>query len=183
MPKLYVVRHAEPKITGVLLGSTDPELSADGRLAAERTLSDMRVDRVFTSPLRRCAQTAQFIDAPVTVDENMREIHHGEWDGLGWAEIEERYPELAARKARDWFKVTPPGGERWDDFAARVQLALRTILEPPVSAAIVGHVAVNAVIVQSLTGSDPAEFNQPYCGVLEFMFTEMDVERLWPKNN
>jgi alpha-ribazole phosphatase len=182
LPKLYVVRHAEPEITGVLLGRTNPALSPAGRQAARDRLGGLRVDRVYTSPLRRCAETAEQINASVLADENLCEIHLGEWDGLSWAEIEERYPELAALKAKDWFGVTPPGGEPWASFAARVTTALRRAMEAYVPAAIVAHVAVNAVIAQALTGADPAAFNQPYCGVMEFEFGEVDIEGLCPKN-
>jgi len=182
LPKLYVVRHAEPEIIGVLLGRTDPPLSAAGRRAAREKLAGLpHVERVYTSPLLRCEQTAAQIDAPVLSVENLCEIQLGEWDGLRWTEIEQRYPELAARKVKDWFGVTPPGGEHWESFAARVNSALRMAMEAHVPAAIVAHVAVNAVIAQALTGGDPAAFNQPFCGVLEFEFGKADVERLCPK--
>jgi broad specificity phosphatase PhoE len=63
-----------------------------------------------------------------------------------------------------------------------VTTALRRAMEACAPVAIVAHVAVNAVIAQALTGADPAAFNQPYCGVLEFEIGEVDVEGLCPKS-
>ncbi len=168
MSKLYVVRHAEPEVTGVLLGRTDPPLSAAGRCDAASRLGQLDVRIVYSSPLRRCRETAGAIGAPLVVLDNLAEIALGEWDGLSWSEVEQRYPELARAKADDWFRVTPPGGEPWDAFAARVRDALGVILAGPLPAAVAGHLAANAVLAESLAGEDPYAFRQDYCEVRRF---------------
>ncbi len=167
MPKLYVVRHAEPALRGVLLGRTDSPLSDAGRRAARKLWDGLGVDVIYTSPLARCRETAALAEAPVVVLDDLAEISYGAWDGLTWIKIEERFPEAAREKKADWFGFTPPGGERWEEFAMRVRRALAEILKGPLPAVIVGHVAVNSVLAAELSGIDPAEFNQAYCGVLE----------------
>jgi len=160
MPDLYVVRHARPAVIGVLLGQTDPPLSEDGGRQAGELLRDVRLVRVYSSPLRRARETADLLarGACVEIMEDLREITYGEWDGLSWAEIEGRNEELARRKLADWGGVTPPGGEGWDAFRGRVLRAFERICMGPRPAAIVGHAAVN----QILTGVE-----QAYGGVFE----------------
>ncbi|MBC8164266.1 MAG: histidine phosphatase family protein, partial [Bryobacteraceae bacterium] len=59
MPALHLVRHAEPAITGVLLGHTDPPLSEAGRQQCPLIL--LNADVLYTSPLLRTRETAELI--------------------------------------------------------------------------------------------------------------------------
>lgn len=162
MQKLYVVRHAEPAITGVFLGSRNdvPLKGPPPRFAFE-------VDVVYVSPLQRARQTAEGINAPKIVVEDLREIDFGDWGGLSWEEIEARWPEAIALR-RDWFGTSPPGGEPWEIFVARVTGALEIVLRDPRRKAIVAHGAVNAVIGATLTGRAPAGWRQTYGQVTSF---------------
>src|SRR5262249_1059859 len=145
MPDLFLVRHAEPVVSGVMLGQCDPPLSDRGREQAATLLRNVKLAIVSTSPLRRAFETAELLPqgAPIKVIDELKELRHGEWDGRPWDEIERLYPEIATRKLRDWRATTPPGGERWDDFVARVHRALEQIQQGPRPAAIVAHAAVN----------------------------------------
>ena len=148
MPSLFLVRHAEPAITGVLLGALDPPLSEAGRKHAATILNSVNLAMVYSSPLRRAVETAQSISrgAPVEILDDLREISYGDWDGLTWNEIEARDPDLAARKLADWRGVSVPGGEPWPEFAARVSRAFDRISRGPRPAAIVAHAAVNQLL-------------------------------------
>ena len=148
MPSLFLVRHAEPAITGVLLGSLDPPLSEAGRSYASTLLSDVKLAAVYSSPLRRAFETAQLIarGAPIEILDDLREISHGDWDGLTWSQIEAGDPALAARKLADWRGVTAPHGEPWSEFAVRVTRAFERIRKGPRPAAIVAHAAVNQLL-------------------------------------
>lgn len=168
MSHLLVIRHAEPAVKGVLLGRTDPPLSPGGRRAAAQALDNIVVSAVYSSPLRRCTETAAVIPAPLVILDDLVEIAMGEWDGLVWAEAERRYPRVAAAKSADWFGVTPPGGEDWSAFARRIRSALDRIRRGPLPAAVVTHVAVCAVIARELAGADPVSFNQGYCEIRRY---------------
>jgi probable phosphoglycerate mutase len=161
--KLYLVRHAEPVVTGVFLGSRN-----NVPLKAPPPPFGFKVEVVYVSPLQRARQTAAVIDAPQVVVDDLREIDFGEWGGLSWAEIEHRWPEIAAQKSRNWFVTTPPGGEVWESFTSRVRAALDVIRKDPRPKAIVAHGAVNAVIGGTLGGVDPLHFKQTYGEVTEF---------------
>lgn len=162
LQKVYLIRHAEPAVTGVFLGSRN-----DVPLKGPPPRFDLAVDVVYVSPLRRARQTAEGIPAPRIIVEDLREIDFGEWGGLCWEEIERRWPETVAL-GRDWFGTSPPGGESWDAFVARVHGALRTVLRDSRRKAIVAHGAVNAVIAAALTGSAPGNCRQNYGEVASF---------------
>ena len=158
---IYVIRHAEPSIRGVLLGRLDPPL---------RSLPpplELAVKSVFTSPLRRARDTAAslFPGLQATVLDALAEISMGEWDGLTWAEIEERDSVLSTRKLDDWFGVPSPGGEDYETCLRRAKEALAVIRKSAQPAAIVAHAGINAIIWQLLTGSAAASYQQDYLEV------------------
>lgn len=159
--RIHLIRHAEPALSGVLLGRTDPPLQ--GLPPA----SELVVASVFASPLLRARDTAAtlFPGQRVVIIENLTEISLGEWDGLAWEEIERRYPDLAAKKLADWFGVTPPGGESHATILGRATDVLNTIHSAKGPAAVIAHLGINAVLWHLLTGSPIAEFNQSYLEV------------------
>jgi broad specificity phosphatase PhoE len=167
--KIYLVRHAEPERADVLLGSTNLPLSSGGRVQASHRLRELSAEIIYSSPLRRALETAARIPLlrPFEVIEELAEISYGAWDGKPWSDIEARYPDLARRKLEDWYGVTPPGGETYEDFRERVTHALSIVLNGPLPAIVVAHAAVNAEIARQLTGQDPAAFHMNYCEIRE----------------
>jgi broad specificity phosphatase PhoE len=162
MPALYLIRHAEPAITGVLLGQSDPPLSEEGRKQAA-ALRLPEPCAVYTSPLRRALQTAAYLTKCAVVVPDLAEITYGTWDGLSWIEIERRWPKLARRKLADWEGVTPPGGEAFLDFRTRIGEVFTSLQQTATPCAIVGHEAVNAVILCLLGNSNFLSHRQAYC--------------------
>ncbi len=166
MPELFVVRHAEPELRGVMLGRTDPPLTPNGLRQAQASLGSLCCAVVYSSPLQRARQTAAVIPAPLVVLDDLAEISYGAWEGLTWAEIEARWPELVRRKQQDWFSVTPPGGESWPQVSVRAARALEHIRGGPFPAAVVAHFGWNAEFLRLAAGRDPITFSQSYCEVI-----------------
>jgi len=80
---------------------------------------------IVASPQGRARRTAEIIReelgsaGAVRVDERLRELTLGSWDGLTYAEIEVRSPEIFDDDGPEWcFRA--PDGESYDAFAARV---------------------------------------------------------------
>lgn len=168
MASFYLIRHGEPEITGVMLGQLDPPLSASGRADCAVGLAGIQVDVVWTSPLRRARQTADLLRAGRIQElAELREIDQGAWTGKTWAQIQDRWPELASRKSSDWLSVPAPGGEAWPDFLNRIRRAWDIIRTGPTPAAIVGHQGVNAALMHLVDGRDPLRFKQRYGGVIQ----------------
>jgi len=80
-------------------GHADPPLNDAGRAEAHElagSLEGMELAAIYTSDLRRAAETAEIIhagrDIPLRRERGLREIDVGSWSGLTRAEIEERFP-------------------------------------------------------------------------------------------
>lgn len=150
MLRLLLVRHAETEhnTQARCQGQSDPPLSAVGRrqaAALAARLAQEKIHHVYASDLRRATETAVAIAAahnlPVHTDPRLREMAFGEWEGLTWAEIGERYPQEWAAWQADPLGVAPPGGETLAQVTLRVQSALGSIAErhPDQCVALVSH--------------------------------------------
>ena len=113
MKKVYLIRHGLPDFPGgkrMCIGTTDIPLGEEGLAQAREMAAKLpAVGNVFSSPLSRAVQTAQAIGMPITIREDLREMHAGEWDGLTFDQIRQRYPELYAARGAD--KTLPLPGE------------------------------------------------------------------------
>ncbi|MFE9630626.1 bifunctional RNase H/acid phosphatase [Streptomyces sp. NPDC006463] len=121
-PATFVLlRHGETALTPQKRfsgsGGSDPELSPAGRrqaaAVAEALAARGTVQTVISSPLRRCRETAQAVadrlGLDVTVEEGLREVDFGAWEGLTFAEVRERFPD----DLQAWLdspKAAPTGG-------------------------------------------------------------------------
>lgn len=85
MKKVYLIRHAQPVLSGssaLGTGLSDIPLGEQGRAQAHEMAKELgSVTEVFSSPMRRAVQTAQAIGRPVTVLRDLRELQPGEWEG------------------------------------------------------------------------------------------------------
>src|SRR5512142_2663627 len=98
--RLFLIRHGATVLTAEdrFAGSTDVELSDTGREQAEalaQRLADDNVTAVYASPLRRTVATASIIGRPhglqPILNDGLREIDHGRWEGLRRAEGEAKF--------------------------------------------------------------------------------------------
>lgn len=110
------------------------------------------VDAIIASPLLRTRQTANIVaaitEAPVETHDGLVECAFGEWDGLTFAEVNERRPE----QMRAWLAstdVAPPGGESFVQCRDRVDAARREILTAHAGTriAVIAHVTPIKLIV------------------------------------
>jgi broad specificity phosphatase PhoE len=133
---LLLTRHGTTTVgDGIMLGGqVDVPLSDQGRREAEALaarLAGVRIDRIVSSPMTRALETAQVLarGRPVEVDDRLRELDYGRWEGLDYAEIDARDPELRARWEADPATTCSPGGECGNDVAVRARAFLASLLE------------------------------------------------------
>jgi broad specificity phosphatase PhoE len=125
MLTLILTRHGRAAADDIMLGGQlDVPLTADGRAEAQalgRRLAGVRIDRIVASPMARTLETAQVVAAgrPIEVDERLRELDYGRWEGLTYPEVDAHDPELRARWEHDPAATHAPGGESGDDVATR----------------------------------------------------------------
>ncbi|MFC7729269.1 bifunctional RNase H/acid phosphatase [Actinomadura keratinilytica] len=130
-----LLRHGETALSVEkrFAGTGDFPLTGNGAAQAEaaaRALRGQGIDAIVTSPLSRCRDTAAAVaaatGAPVRVEEGLRETDFGDWEGLTFAEVGERWPgELKAWLADP--SAAPPNGESFTATARRVRTALDKI--------------------------------------------------------
>ena len=157
MKKVYLIRHALPDFPGgkgMCIGTTDLPLGEKGRIQAEEMAKILpAVTAVFSSPLTRAVQTAQAIGLPVTVLPDLREMYAGEWDGLTFEEIRQRYPDLYAARFHD-LTIPLPGAESYEDGIARFSAAMKASAEAASGDfAVVAHGGIIAQFLQSVRGN------------------------------
>ena len=113
-------------------GHAETDLNETGRAQSRelaRTLDGERIDAVYSSDLARARTTAEIVGdvvgLPVRLDVRLREVDVGEWSGLTWREVEERFPNGAARRLAG--ETGWEHGEEFDAMARRVVEALHDI--------------------------------------------------------
>lgn len=127
MSMIVLIRHVETDMAGRFCGHSDPapNLAGETQIAAVvEKVKSMGISRIYSSDLRRAAQTAtaigQSADIEVRLRPGLREIHFGAWEGLSWKEVEVQFPQEAKLWLEEFPSRAVPGGERYSDFAARV---------------------------------------------------------------
>lgn len=101
-------------------------MNARGRAQSERLRQDLQAFRFewcAVSPMRRCLETREIVapDAPFDIEDVLREVRFGDWEGKSAEWLERHVPELVAQRRRDPVSFRPPGGESFADIAPRLQ--------------------------------------------------------------
>jgi broad specificity phosphatase PhoE len=139
-PTIYYVRHGETEwnAAGRFQGSQDIPLNALGRRQAVTAGvvlrgilgSSARGGQLpfVASPLGRARQTMELLRGALdlapsdyTLDDRLREIGYGRWEGSTLAEMKASDPDIFAAREIDKWGVPPPGGESYAVVTARVR--------------------------------------------------------------
>ena len=134
--KLWLVRHAQPLIdAGICYGRLD--MAADAEATAEcaaKLATQLPAGlRVVSSPLQRCEQLAQALqalrpDLAYKTDGQLQEMDFGQWEGCAWQDI----PRAELEAWTDDFAHYQAGhdGESVTAFMARVGAAFDALTSP-----------------------------------------------------
>ena len=131
--RILAIRHAQTawNADGRIQGHRDIGLDATGQLQADRlatALADEQLHAIYSSDLSRALQTAAPLQSrngvPLHTDSGLRERAFGEFEGLSFARIEQRWPEQAQRWRQRDPDFGPPGGETLTAFRDRVLAAV-----------------------------------------------------------
>lgn len=137
MTLVLVVRHGLTAATGAALTGRMPGIPLDDRGRAQAAavaarLAQVRLDAVVSSPLERCAQTAQAIAAAqehtgqqVQTDDRLVEVGYGDWTGQSLRKLS-REPLWRVVQAHPSAVTFPgAGGEALPDIQRRAVAAVR----------------------------------------------------------
>lgn len=167
--KLILIRHTatDYNLDRRYCGFSDIGINKKGIVQAKRIknkLEDFRVDKIFCSDLKRTLQTAKIIfvksACKIIKRKNLREINFGEWEGLKFEQIIEKYPLRCKKWFKDNFCAAPPKGERLGHFISRIEKELKRIIDSSYdkTVVIIGHYGVMRVILNNALGRERKDF-------------------------
>lgn len=182
MTEIKLVRHGETEwnVSEVFRGRTDIELSETGMKQAEllaEFLSNVKIDAIYSSPLKRAVKTAETIasyhNLDIEINHGLIDFDYGQWQGLSLKKVKIKYPELYAEWTSHPDQVIIPGGESLQDVRQRVTGLIDEIIAKYSGTVIlVSHRVVNKVLICTLLGLDNSHFwniKQDTCGITTFI--------------
>ncbi|MDJ1157743.1 histidine phosphatase family protein [Chelatococcus sp. SYSU_G07232] len=169
-PTVYFVRHGETdwNAEGRLQGTRDVPLNDVGREQAARAGALLQklglgcADLDFVaSPMLRTRETIEGLRGAIgldphdyDVDERLREIAFGQWEGLTWGEIRARDPQGHRASRADRWHYVPPGGESYAMLAERVRPFMEGLTRDTV---VVSHGGVARALLALFAGAPKDE--------------------------
>ena len=123
--------------------------------------------------MRRCLETREIAAAALSfeIDDALREIHFGEWEGKTLEWLERNDSERLASRRRNPVAFRPPGGESFEDTAPRLR-AVAERIPPETATLVIGHRGTLGVLERilrdlpldspSITPLEPGEFRVIY---------------------
>ena len=141
VPTIYYIRHGETSwnAEGRLQGARDIPLNDLGRRQAAqaggiladllaRDGRDKSVVPFVSSPLGRARSTMELVRTTLqlppddyAVDDRLREIGYGQWEGSTLAEMQLADPAFFAKRQTDKWSLAPEGGETYASVQSRMR--------------------------------------------------------------
>ena len=169
MTRLILIRHGQSEANKGIwwAGHTDAPLSEVGReqaAAAARYLrANEQIDVAYSSDLSRAMETArptaEAFGLSVIPDKGLREIFSGKWEGITFAEINEKYWVDRERWFTDLANACCTGGETIAQLYERVVATVTRIAEENdgKTVLIAAHWTPILAMICHALGRDPAE--------------------------
>ena len=164
-PRIYFIRHGETdwNAEGRLQGQRDVPLNDLGRVQAfevgeklKATVPLIEDCDFVSSPMLRTRETMEIARQAMglhptyyRIDERLKELTFGDWEGHIWKEIQKSDPASAKARTRDKWNFTPPNGESYQALADRVKPVIDELRRDTV---MVSHGGVARALMALLAG-------------------------------
>lgn len=189
--RIFLLRHGATdwNLAQRCQGSTDLELNEVGleqARAAALDLSREKIDAIYSSQLKRAHQTAaavsRFHNLTITIEESLRELDHGEIEGLTFSEIQTARPNFL----REWrdkpAEADIPGGERLLDVGKRAWDGLGRIVGrhgPEETLVVVSHNFPILSVLCRVTGTPLNQYRSFHLDPGEVVRVSYDADDTW----
>ena len=146
--RLHLIRHPPPEVApGVCYGRSDLALAADANIVAARLRPKLPTNvPLYSSPLQRCRQLADYLHPAPQFDDRLMEMDFGAWEMQTWQTIGR---DALDAWAADPSGFAPPGGESPRQLMQRVADFYREIHMQSIAEAIV---VTHAGVMKALCG-------------------------------
>jgi len=168
MTEIILARHGETEwnVAELFRGKIDVELNETGKKQAEllaEYLSSLKIEAIYSSPLRRALKTAEIVAVyhklDVALAPGLTDFNYGKWQGLSHQEVKDKYKELYAEWINHPSQVKMPAGESLDDVRKRAMgVVANVIARYEETVVLVSHRVVNKVLICALLGLDNSHF-------------------------
>lgn len=180
MTRIILVRHGQTAWNreDLIRGQVDVHLDETGLAQAAATATRIAAEwkpvALYSSPLRRALQTAHLIadrlGLEVRTVAGFNDMNFGQWQGLSYTEVRQRWPEMSQAWLRTPHTVTFPNGESLAQVRQRGMSALHQVIKqhPDHDVVIVGHTVLNRVLLCAALGLDDSHhwrIGQDTCAV------------------
>jgi phosphoserine phosphatase len=171
--RLLLVRHGETEWNrqGRFQGHIDVPLNDNGKLQAQKAsqfLKEVTFDFAVSSSMLRPKETAEIIlqshnHVKLELQDGLREISHGLWEGKFENEIEQEFPGELHRWRTAPASVQMPEGENlqqvWERSTATWQAIVQSAIGKQLQTGlVVAHDATNKTLLCSILGLSPENF-------------------------
>lgn len=134
--QIDLLRHGETTLSHTLRGHLDDDLTEQGWLQMQSTIQQyittpMDWDVIISSPLRRCRRFAEHLadqlELPMRVNDHIKEMYFGDWEGIATQAIYEAEPERLANFWQFPTQYHAPNGESLTQFQQRIFIGFEQI--------------------------------------------------------
>ena len=134
--QIDLLRHGETTLSHTLRGHLDDDLTEQGWLQMQSTIQQYITtpvdwDVIISSPLRRCRRFAEHLadqlGLPMRVNEHIKEMYFGDWEGIATQAIYEAEPERLANFWQFPTQYHAPNGESLTQFQQRIFIGFEQI--------------------------------------------------------
>lgn len=134
--QIDLLRHGETTLSHTLRGHLDDDLTEQGWLQMQSTIQQYITtpvdwDVIISSPLRRCRRFAEHLadqlGLPMRVNEHIKEMYFGDWEGISTQVIYEAEPERLANFWQFPTQYHAPNGESLTQFQQRIFIGFEQI--------------------------------------------------------
>jgi broad specificity phosphatase PhoE len=168
MTQIMLARHGETEwnVSEIFRGRRDVGLSEMGIKQAEllgNYLIDLKVEAIYSSPLKRALDTARYVAKHHRLDVNvvsgLTDFNYGAWEGLTHQEVRSKYRGLYERWLKEPHLVKMPEGESLGEVRERAKSVVdRVASKHSGTVVLVSHRVVNKVLICSMLGLDNSHF-------------------------
>ncbi len=192
LPLIWFSRHGETawNAQGRVQGQYDTDLNTLGRSQANANgvklaglVDEPSKFKFVSSPLKRTRETMERIRTGMelppheyALDQRLKEVHFGDWQGFTIPEISMVSPELLEARHRDKWNFLPPGSgaESYEILAARFSLWLKDVSEPTVCVTHGGIIRSLFYLVGAMGSQEASRLTVPQDRVLRFENSRLD---------